>query len=107
MISVKYNAEEYRLSVEGHSGYAEPGKDIICSAASILAYTLAQNLMFAEEDGIVQELQADLEQGNAEISCRPTAGQEEEIRCIFSVVRTGFLLLSTNYPKFINFSEVG
>lgn len=107
MISVKYNAEEYRLSVEGHSGYAEPGKDIICSAASILAYTLAQNLMFAEDDGIVQELQANLEQGNAEISCRPAAGQEEEIRCIFSVVRTGFLLLSTNYPKFINFSEVG
>lgn len=107
MISVKYNAEEYRLSVEGHSGYAEPGKDIICSAASILAYTLAQNLMFAEDDGIVQELQANLEQGNAEISCRPVAGQEEEIRCIFSVVRTGFLLLSTNYPKFINFSEVG
>ena len=107
MISVKYNAEGYRLSVEGHSGYAEPGKDIICSAASILAYTLAQNLMFAKEDGYIQDLQANLEQGNAEISCKPVAGREEEVQCIFSVVRTGFLLLGTNYPKFINFSEVG
>ena len=92
MISVKYNAEGYRLSVEGHSGYAEPGKDIICSRRELIAENFKQ---------------ANLEQGNAEISCKPVAGREEEVQCIFSVVRTGFLLLGTNYPKFINFSEVG
>lgn len=107
MITVKYDAENYTLEVEGHAGYEEPGKDIVCSAASILAYTLAQNLMFEEEDGNVQDLCTFLEQGNAKISCRPAEGKEEEISCIFSVIRTGFLLLGTNYPKFINFSEVG
>lgn len=32
------------LKIDGHSGYAEAGKDIICSAASVTAYTAAGSL---------------------------------------------------------------
>jgi len=30
-----------RLEIDGHSGYAEAGSDIICSAVSVTAYTAA------------------------------------------------------------------
>lgn len=42
MIVVTVNKR--RISILGHSGYDEPGKDIICSAVSALAQTLAYSL---------------------------------------------------------------
>ena len=29
----------WQFTVEGHAGYADPGQDIICAAASVTAYT--------------------------------------------------------------------
>lgn len=47
------------LDIEGHSGYAAAGRDIICSAVSVTAYTAAGALeelaglkdCYSEEDG--------------------------------------------------------
>ena len=36
------------LTIEGHADQAEYGKDIVCSACSILAYTVAQFVKDAE-----------------------------------------------------------
>lgn len=37
MIEIK--VEHNRITVRGHAGYAEPGKDIVCAAVSILVAT--------------------------------------------------------------------
>ena len=39
------------LKLSGHAGQAEHDKDIVCAAASILAYTVAQTLQFQYEEG--------------------------------------------------------
>lgn len=106
MIRIKYNRKLNTLKMKGHAGSAEEGKDLICAAATTLAYTLAQNLKIAERQGCVEDLEIILEPGDARISCRPT-DDLETVQCMFETVRTGFLLLEGNYPDFIKFSEVG
>ena len=32
------------ITVDGHAGYAEPGKDIICSAVTILTFNLIKSI---------------------------------------------------------------
>ena len=51
MIVVTYekSRESCSLRVEGHAGYAARGSDIVCAAASILFYTLANHLSARKE----------------------------------------------------------
>lgn len=61
MIVVKVG--ESGLTVEGHAGYAEAGKDIICAAVSILV----QNLIKSIEDLTEEEIQYELGSGRVDI----------------------------------------
>ena len=40
------------ISIKGHAGYAEPGKDIVCAGVSTLAYTLIESVEKLTEDKI-------------------------------------------------------
>ena len=40
MIEVRYDPDRLRLSINGHSGYAPIGQDIVCAGVSTLIYTL-------------------------------------------------------------------
>lgn len=42
MIAVE--VAENRITVIGHAGYAEPGKDIVCAAVSVLTQNLIKSL---------------------------------------------------------------
>ena len=42
MIEIKFKPKTMMVKVTGHAGQAEKGQDIVCSAVSILFYTLAQ-----------------------------------------------------------------
>lgn len=42
MIEVK--ARDGHIIVGGHAGYADPGKDIVCSAVSVLIQTLVKSI---------------------------------------------------------------
>lgn len=44
MIEVAHNARTNEIIVSGHSGYAEKGKDIVCSAVSVLVNTLVESM---------------------------------------------------------------
>lgn len=44
------------LSVEGHSGYAEFGKDIICSAISVLSLNLINSVEEFTDDNIAYDI---------------------------------------------------
>lgn len=43
-IIIKRGFKNFSVTATGHCEYAEPGKDIVCSAVSILLYTLAENV---------------------------------------------------------------
>lgn len=43
------------ITVDGHAGYAEPGKDIICAAVSALTFNLISSMEALTEDPIEYE----------------------------------------------------
>ena len=42
-IEALYEENEFYLTIKGHAEYGEYGKDIVCSAVSILAFTSHAN----------------------------------------------------------------
>ena len=103
MIEVFYDIENHgrtlthRLTVSGHAGYAEKGKDIVCSAVSILTYTLANKL---DEDR-AEGLSADLSEGRSIIECEAPA-KDLIIRNDFRQTLLGLELLEESYPQYVS-----
>lgn len=99
--SISYNHElwECSLKVEGHAGYDEEGKDIVCASASILAYTLAQMLSYFGER---VEADVNLEIGNTTIlcKCKDYRGFVKTVHA-FNFAETGYQLLEHNYPQYV------
>ena len=104
-ITTKHNFDERVLCIEanGHAGYAEAGKDIVCASVSILLYTLARSIIelhrkwtFEEEPTI------ELTEGDAIIKCKCddygifTAAYQN-----FEMIEDGFDLLANNYPQYV------
>lgn len=111
MIIVKINADAEKcalsLKVSGHAGMAERGHDVICSAASILAYTLAQEVDIAHAQGKTKypprhKLDKD-GYASVYVRCKPEFFKEMVIRYIFA--QTGYVLLAHNYPDYVTIDE--
>ena len=103
MIKVTFTEEGNKLSLrlEGHAGYAEHGKDIVCASASILAYSLAS---IVEMHGI--DVNINLESGNTTIECRCTeCPMMDVIRDAFNFANVGYALLQHNYPQYVRLIE--
>lgn len=92
MITITYNddGKKRRLTVEGHAGYAEPGKDIICAAASTLVISLRDAM--ADSEVPFDETVGD---GYAQITC-----EDEKAREWFYMAMRGFLTLAGMYPEY-------
>lgn len=96
------------LKVEGHAGQDEKGRDIVCSAASILTYTIAQYLQFINEHGGLQKKpHIILNDGNALIVAKPNSEYEAEVLNAFFIAEVGFSLLAHNYPQFVELNVFG
>ena len=56
MIKASFTRTEdktFLFKIDGHAGQNDKGHDIVCSAASILAYTLAQTMRYIEEQILI------------------------------------------------------
>lgn len=97
MMTVEIGAVDgvFALRVHGHAGYADAGSDIVCSAASILTYTLAETIYSEDFD---EEPTIELSEGDAQMICKPTEENEARIRDAFDFVETGFAMLAKEYP---------
>ena len=96
------------LKLTGHAGQAEPGKDIVCSATSILAYTVAQALQFMyEEGGLKKKPHLKLEEGDTIIVAKPKEETYAEALHTFFVAQVGYHLLAHNYPQYVSLSSFG
>lgn len=106
MVIAKFTMDEQRkmvsLHVKGHAGAAAPGNDIICASASILAYTLAQNVQMAEARGKLKyQPKMKMKSGDFIISCRAEDDDSyAELLHTYLVVQTGYQLLAHNYPQY-------
>ena len=43
---------ENSLTIDGHAGYAEPGKDIVCAGVTVLTHTPVKSIEDLTEDKI-------------------------------------------------------
>lgn len=113
MVIAKFTMDGHRrmasLHVSGHAGQNVPGHDVVCASASILAYTVAQNIKMARERGLLKyQPTLKLKSGNAIITCR--AKDEEsyaEILHTYLVIQAGYQLLAHNYPQYVAVETFG
>ena len=103
MIQVTYNevGDEMILRAEGHAGYAEKGKDIVCAAVSVLMQTLACSV---DEDntGNTFEL-SDGKNGNRLTVQAPMSVLNRDK---FDLVMEGLIRLAENYPENVQFKKL-
>ena len=112
MIHIKFDKSEdgksISLTMNGHAGYSEEGQDIVCSAASILAYTAAQIVRWMHEDGKLQNKpRIRMEPGDIQIVCTPKEDEFPEALHTYSVVQVGCRLLAQTYPEFVSLKMFG
>ena len=111
MIRAEFEKEEgtfISMCVEGHSGQAEKGHDIVCSAASILAYTVGQTLVQMNKQGwLKKKPHINLKEGKGLITCVPKEEYFDECLMVFFVAEVGYTLLQNNYPQFVKVTTFG
>ena len=83
---------ESGISITGHAGYAEHGKDIVCAAVSILAQNLIQSIEELTEDKIEYELSP----GEVNINFRDLSA---EAMLLFDSFYIGVKMIADEYPE--------
>lgn len=96
------------LTVKGHAGQAAAGQDVVCAAASILAYTAAQTVQVMHEEGRLEEKPIlRLKAGDAAIICKPTSAAFAEALHAYTVIQTGFGLLARDCQAYVQVTVFG
>ena len=86
------------MTVKGHAETAPKGEDLICSAATMLAYTVAQAVQFMYENKqLKQKPKIHIEDGEAVIIATPTEDAYAEALHTFWVAQCGVHVLAHNY----------
>lgn len=111
MINITYempvNNEVYKLTVTGHAGSDEYGKDLVCAAVSTLALTIAQCVKDASDLGWLRKNPTlKMEDGDACIKAKPVPEKEPIIGAMFTTVVRGLEMLAVNYPDYITYTKV-
>lgn len=84
---------QYTIDIDGHAGY-NPGMDIVCSACSVLSYTLANVLENQEAE--LRHIKID--DGVIHIDIKPLTSNQEIISTIITTIMTGYEMLAEQYP---------
>jgi uncharacterized protein YsxB (DUF464 family) len=102
MIRAKFYTkdESIHMTLKGHAASAPYGEDLICSAATMLAYTVAQAVQFMMEQGkLKKKPKISLKEGSATIVVTPREEDYAEALHTFWVAQCGIHLLAHNYPQ--------
>ena len=93
-VTIKKLNKGYELIIEGHANY-NPGNDVVCSACSILAYTLDNTLSI---EVITKSTQ--ISDGYMRIEIK-----EDRAKCYIDMTAVGYMTLSANYPDNVRFLD--
>lgn len=95
-IEINKSGNEFELILDGHSGYAEHGKDIVCASISTLAFTWINQLREFERQNFAKITEFDMEDGKIFLKFETT---KSEVLWAFETIITGFLMLEQNFFK--------
>ena len=96
MIVIKHT--ENHISIKGHANYDVIGKDIVCSAVSILIQTLIQSIEELTADTIKYSMSA----GNVDIEYRNLTEKSKTLLDSFFV---GLKMIADEYPNNVRLSK--
>lgn len=99
MIEITYHQKRHELAAKGHAGYAEPGKDIVCSAVTALMLTAAQ---FAQGNGDA-EIRED--PGDLYVRCLCLPRWDAPVSLVFNAIAAGLLQVSRAHPEHVHFER--
>jgi uncharacterized protein YsxB (DUF464 family) len=88
------------ITIEGHAGYAEPGKDIVCAGVSTLAQTLIESLNRLTSDDFDHRI--DEERGLLELKMWSLSDCG---RCMIDSFFIGIEFFATYYPEYVEIIE--
>lgn len=94
MIRVKCDPERCIVTVEGHSGSAPKGEDLVCAACSIVTLTLAELVLTVCDDREVE-----LREGFAKIRGTMRAAD------YFDFAMAAYRALASEYPEYVALTE--
>lgn len=110
MIFAKFSKGEngsIRMTLKGHARAAPKGDDLICAAATTLAYTAAQAVSFFYEHGkLKRKPKIDICDGSATVIAIPTEEGYAQVLHAFWVVQCGIHLLACNYPQHVELEHL-
>ncbi len=94
------------IEAVGHSGYAESGKDIVCSAVS----TLMQSLILGLEKVLKITPEVEVDENVPIIKVQVCLDMDEDmmshVQVLMKSTRLGLKDIADSYPKFIKIKEM-
>lgn len=96
VIEIKKQDEEYTMTMNGHSGYGEYGKDIVCASISTLAFTWINQLQEFERINFAKITQLDMRDGEIFLRFKSS---KDVVLWAFKTIITGFLMLEEKFPQ--------
>lgn len=94
-IEIKDKDGVFDMSVEGHSGYAPAGTDIVCAGISTLTFTLFERIKKLPQ---IRNLSYVASDGKFHLTFRHPL-ENAELEAIISTIVTGYQMLSEEYPE--------
>lgn len=91
----------YGFEVEGHAGFAEYGKDIVCAGAS----AIAQAALFGLQDILGDAVKSEVSPGFLRVSVDESRASEEGPRAILRALELGFRAIERSYPGTVVVTE--
>ncbi len=104
VVSLKKTTLGRSLCIDGHADRTDDAVkgNLVCAALSIIAQTMAENLMNAEDEGKADIITLDLRSGRAEIEY---ITDDEEVNAAFDALVTGIELLADRFPETVEFDS--
>ena len=92
MITIRHS--QNKITVRGHAGYAEPGKDIVCASISTLTQVFVASVGEMTDDKLKCEIRA----GNAVISYKNLSERAQVLLDSFFI---GCRMIADAYPQHV------
>ena len=102
-VSMETYYDTNMIIVSGHSGFAESGADIVCSAVSVLCYTLDAFLARCLDEGRISSYKKDFSEGYVIMDYTLRCPEDTGVTDGVEAITEGFRLLSESYPEYVTF----
>lgn len=98
---LKKNDDIFKIDISGHAFYAEYGNDIVCAAISMISYTIANKLLFEQENNVIVNI--DNKEGRFSIEVKEI---DDLNKILLSTLKMGLQMIEEEYGDNIIIQEV-